>query len=338
MSQVKLLKMLKVESIITEIDAAVFGLVRDVYADVCQENEIDQLAKKLAQASIFESEHEENEINRLAKKLAHAKIFETECEENKIDWLAKKLSLDTLAEASNEIAIELIRKSRDYLAKKHAPATINEIEENGACEDHQLAKKLTPSTSSKFERNEATKNIAHPSENTVGQIETLVELGFISDNVNEEGEDFDGQIDIFKLCVSGGTNTNDISALANKFVGDLFQGVLTEKQEEDSEITSVAKSLIKNLLNTEVEDSALFTRLYHIVDEVFADVDNVNRKADGNIVTKDKQKQQQQQQQRQPQHQPLSKWRRFKKLFTCCWKPIVPNNDDTCQHMSITCQ
>ena len=113
-------------------------------------------------------------------------------------------------------------------------------------------------------------------------------------------------------------------------------------------------------ISTEVDDSALFARLGQIIDEVFADVDDddvvdVENKTQQNILDKQQPSLSQttlkmrtgqisslpttlnvittadegenENSIQQQQASPLSKWQRFKNLFTCCWRPVVNDND-----------
>ena len=326
------------EVVIEEVDRLTKQLVRDVYFEISRENKIDELAEKLAYITISEVENEESEIHKLAKQLAYTTIAEVENEENEINELAKKLAYITISEVENE------ENQINELAKQFALNSISvaEIEEN---EIDQLAKKFV--SNALMEASSEVKIELAPSKQLGGQVETA-DSALFEDSVPIEK--------IFQEFMAKGADINDISSIADKFVGNLFHGIFTkEEEEQESEISSIAKSLIENFLSTEVDDSALFARLGQIIDEVFADVD------DDDVVVAENESQQiildkQQpsfspttlEMQTQPisslptilnvittigergdansiqqqQAPPLSKWRRFKNFYlllaTCC--------------------
>ena len=406
--------LLLLEAVIEEVDKVAKQLVRDVYFEISRENEIDELAKKLAYTTISEVENEESVINELAKKLAYTTISEVENEENEINELAKQLAFATISEVENE------ENEINELAKKFAFATISEVE-NEESVINELAKKLAYTTISEVENeeneiNELAKKFAFATiseveneENEINELAKKFAYTTISEVENEKNEidhlakelvsnvlveassdvkielaqstQLDGQVEtadsalfddsvpieeIFQEFMAKGADINDISSIADKFVGNIFHGIFTKEEEEQkSEISSIAKSLIENFLSTEIDDSALFARLGQIMDEVFADVDDdddvvdVENETQQNILDKQQLslsrtnlKMQTQpisslpttlnviatidegedvnsiQQQQAP---PLSKWRRFKNFFTCCWRPVV--NDNDCQRI-----
>ena len=355
---------LLLEEDIEEVDRVTKQLVRDVYFEISHENKIDELAKKLAYTTISEVKNEESEINKLAKQLAYTTISEVENEENEINELAKKLAYATIFEAENEeneinelakqLALKSILRAEseesqiNQLAKQVSLNSIS-VAENKENENDQLAKKLVskavmePSSEMKIELTQ--------SKQLNGQVE-IADSALFEDSVPIE--------EIFQEFMTKGADINDISSIADKFVGNLFHGIFTkEEEEQESEISSIAKSLIENFLSTEVDDSALFARLGQIIDEVFADVDDddVENESQQNILDKQQpsmspatleiqiqpistlpttlnvvttadegENANSNQQQQAP---PLSKWRRFKNFFTCCWRPVV--NDNDCQ-------
>ena len=379
---------LLLEVVIEEVHKVTKQLVRDVYFEISRENEIDELAKKLAYTNISEVENEKREINELAKKLAYTTISEVEKEENKINELAKKLAYTTISEVENE------ENEINELAKKLAYTTIFEAE-NEENEINELAKQFALKSILQAESEESQLNqlakqvslnsisVAENKENENDQLakklvskavmepssEVKIELAQ-SKQLNGQSEIADSALfedsvpieEIFQEFMTKGADINDISSIADKFVGNIFHGIFTkEEEEQESEISSIAKSLIENFLSTEVDDSALFARLDQIIDEVFADVDDdvvdVENESQQNILDKQQpslspatlEMQTQPistlpttlndittadegavansiQQQQAP---PLSKWRRFKNFFTCCWRPVV--YDDDCQ-------
>ena len=322
-----------------EVNQVAKRLVRDVYFEIFRENEIDELAKKLAYTTISEVENEENEINELAKELAYTTISEVENEESEINELAKKLAYTTISEVENKI---------NELAKELAYTTISEVE-NEINEIDQLAKKLV--SNALIEASSEVKIELAQSKQLGGQVETA-DSALFEDSVPIE--------EIFQEFMAKGADINDIFSIADKFVGNIFHGIFTkEEEEQESEISSIAKSLIENFLSTEVDDSALFARLGQIIDEVFADVDDDDDENESQQNILDKQQPslspETLEMQVQPisslpttlnviptadegrdansiqqqQAPPLSKWRRFKSFFTCCWRPVV--NDNDCQ-------
>ena len=373
---------LLLEVVIEEVDWVTKQLVRDVYFEISRENKIEKLAKKLAYTNISEVENEESEINKLAnttisevekeenkiielaKKLAYTAIFEVENEESEINELAKKLAYTTIFEAKNEeneineltkqLALKSILQAEseenqiNHLAKQVSLNSIS-VAENEENKIDQLAMKLVSNAVM-----EASSEMKIETKQLNGQVE-IADSALFEDSVPIE--------EIFQEFMAKGADINDISSIADKFVGNLFHGIfMKEEEEQESEISSIAKSLIENFLSTEVDDSALFARLGQIIDEVFADVDDddvvdVENESQQNILDKQQpslspatlEMQTQPistlpttlndittadegavansiQQQQAP---PLSKWRRFKNFFTCCWRPVV--YDDDCQ-------
>ena len=335
---------LLLEVVIEEVDRVTKQLVRDVYFEISRENKIEKLAKKLAYITISEVENEESEINKLAKQLAYTIISEVENEENEINELAKKLAFTTISEVENE------ESEINELAKQLALNSILQAE-NEKNEIDELAKKLV--SNALMEASSEVKIELAQSKQLNGQVE-IADSALFEDSVPIE--------EIFQEFMTKGADINDISSIADKFVGNLFHEIFTkEEEEQESEILSIAKSLIENFLSTEVDDSALFARLGQIIDEVFADVD------DDDVVDVENESQQNIFEKQQPplspttlemqtqlstlpttfnvvttadeagdansiqqqQAPPLSKWRHFKNFFTCCWRPVV--YDDDCQ-------
>ena len=362
---------LLLEVVIEEVDRVTKQLVRDVYFEISRKNEIDELAKKLAYAAISEAETEENEINELAKKLAYTTIVSVEKEESEINELAKKLAYTTIFEVENE------ESEINELAKKLAYTTIFEVE-NEESEINELAKKLAYTTivSVENEKNEIDQLAKQLVSNALIEASSEMKIKLT------QSKKLDGQVEtadpalfedsvpieeIFQEFMAKGADINDISSIADKFVGNLFHGIFTkEEEEQESEISLIAKSLIENFLSTEVDDSALFARLGQIIDEVFADADDDDD--DDDVVDVENKVQQNDLDKQQPslsrttlemqtqpisslpaplnvttsvdegavansiqqqQVPPISKWRRFKNFFTCCWRPVV--SDDDCQ-------
>ena len=372
---------LLIEVVIEEVDRVTKQLVRDVYFEISRENKIEKLAKKLAYITISEVENEESEINKLANitiseveneeseinKLANITISEVENEETEINKLAKQLAYTTISEVENE------ENEINELAKKLAYTTISEVE-NEESEINELAKQLALKSilQAENEENEIDELAKKLVSNALMEASSEVKIELAqSKQLNGQVEIADSALfedsvpieEIFQEFMTKGADINDISSIADKFVGNLFHGIFTkEEEEQESEISSIAKSLIENFLSTEVDDSALFARLGQIIDEVFADVDDddvvdVENESQQNILEKQQpslspatlEMQTQPistlsttlnvittvdeggnensiQQQQVP---PISKWRRFKNFFTCCWRPVV--YDDDCQ-------
>ena len=332
---------INLDGLVKEIGHVIKQIVCDVYFEICRGNEINELSKLLAYATIFEAENEENEINELSKQLAYTTISEVENEENEINKLAKQLAFITISEVENE------ENQINELAKQLALKSILQAE-NEENEIDELAKKLV--SNALMEASSEVKIELAQSKQLNGQVE-IADSALFEDSVPIE--------EIFQEFIAKGADINDISSIADKFVGNLFHGIFTKEEgEQESEISSIAKSLIENFLSTEVDDSALFARLGQIIDEVFADVD------DDDVVDVENESQQNILENQQPlspttlemqtqlstlpttlnvvttadeagdansiqqqQAPPLSKWRRFKNFFTCCWRPVVYDND-----------
>ena len=172
-----------------------------------EKNEINELAKKLDCTTISEAENEENEINELAKQLALKSILQAESEENQINQLAKQVSLNSISIAENE--------------------------EN---ENDQMAKKLV--SNALMEASSEVKIELSQSKQLNGQVE-IADSTLFEDSVPIEK--------IFQEFMAKGADINDISTIADKFVGNLFHRIFAkEEEEQESEISSIAKSLVEN--------------------------------------------------------------------------------------------